>query len=371
VIGDLIEGTVGQTERGKRLGLNNINIPSVALGAPLSSTAGFGKGGTVGYRDEKAAGDKVVRDRNAANAAELSAAESREKVLAGSKTGALPAEIEEMEKALAKMSDKQTEALVAGNRDLLNSLNFANSISVKQLEAINKSDQFSDSEKSNLKDRRFEQIKTIHDPAALMAYTAAIAVPAAARTPAQIADIKKVEDARARVRGLSDSELEMIDPGYFDTSASSPTRPQAMEFISQLKQSQADTITTNKNGKFTSSQTSNVRKHRAKPLMDALTSGVAADIKREIKKADIKTKVSYMKTNGPAGIPIALDNNVLDTYDIKTLQRMALHENMTDGDISDLRSALLNPVRLARIPAGNPVVAWLNDPNKGVIEFPA
>jgi hypothetical protein len=139
-----------------------------------------------------------------------------------------------------------------------------------------------------------------------------------------------------------------------------------MEFISQLKPGQAETITTNKNGKFTSSQANNVKTHRAKPLMDALASGVALDIRREIKKADIKTKVSYMKTNGPAGTPIALDNNVLDTYDIKTLQRMALHENMTDGDISDLRGALIR-----RLPVGNAVRNWLEDPNKGVIEFPA
>src|SRR3990167_2417660 len=282
-------------------------------------------------------------------------------IVAGVAPGATNVQIYAMERALAGSSDKEIEAIVDSNRKLLGKQEFANRISVKQLEALNKSDRFCESEKDELKRQRFEQIKTIHDTAALLAYTAASAVPVGARSATQIADIKRVDDARARIKGLSDTELEMIDPMYFDT-----TRPEALEFISQLSSRQAETITINKNGKFTSTQKENVKKQRIKPLMTALSFGVAAEVRREMKKIDIKTKVSYMKINGPGGTPIALDSNGLDTYDIKTLQRMALHENMTDGDISTLRGALL-----ARLPVGNPVRIWLEDASKGVIEFPA
>lgn len=363
VIGDAIEGTVGRTGFGKAMGLNDVNMGSIPVMAGVSGAMGAGSGGTKSVMDERKESAKRVSERDTANKNELAQAVAKRDIVAGSQANASVAEIEKMEQALSKMSDKQVETLVSNNKDLLDKLNFANSISVKQLEAINKSDQFSDSEKSLLKDARFQQIKTIYDPTALMAYNKAETVRAAGGplTPADNAALKLVDDARARVRGLSDSELEMVDPNYLDIS-----KPEALEFISNLKSGQADTIMTNKGGKFTATQVANVKKQRSKPLMNALSSGVAKDVKKEIRGADIKTMVSYMRTNGPSGKPIALDPNVLDTYNIKTLQRMALHENMTDGDISTLRDELLK-----RLPAGNSVRKWLEDPDKGGVEFPA
>jgi hypothetical protein len=370
VVGDFIQGTAGRTDVGKKLGLNNVKTSAIEIAAPIAATTGAGKAGTKGYKEIKAENAKEVKEREAAKLAEiteLTAAENKKiaekAVKAGAKAGATTTEIEEMEKALTKLSDKETEAIVSSNRELLESQNFANSISVKQLEALNKSEQFSDQEKTNLKNARFDEIKDINDAAGI----AALAIPAATRTPAQVIDAARVEKARKRVKELSDSELEMISPNYLD-----PTTSEGKEFISQLKGSQVETITNNKNGKFSATQKDQVMKERMRPLKDALaatprTPAEVATIQSIVRKADIKTKVNYLKTDGGAGgVKIGLDPAVLVTYTVKTLQRMAAHDSMTDDDISTLRAALL-----ATLPPGHAVVAWLNDPNKGMVEFPA
>ncbi len=358
-LGSVIEGTLGRTRIGKSIGLNEVNIPSIAVGSRISGIAGTGEGGKKGYRELSEEKAKRIREREKTDASELRQAQNESDIKNGAKPGATTAEIEAMEKALSKLSDKETETLVASNRELLKSQEFANTISVKQLEAINKSDQFSEQEKDELKNRRFEEIKTIYNPAAMAAYTAATAVPVAARTPAQVADIKRMEDARSRVKGLSDSELEMIDVNYLD-----PSRPEGREFISQLKASQVETITTNKSGKFTTTQKNNIRDERMRPLKDALAAGSTPDIQREIRKADYKALVRYMKTPGRAGTNIALDLDVLPLYTPQTLKRMASHDDMTDTDIDTLRTALLAHGSAA-------TQAWLTNPDKGMIDFPA
>ncbi len=74
-----------------------------------------------------------------------------------------------------------------------------------------------------------------------------------------------------------------------------------------------------------------------------------------------------MRTPGRGGINIALDPAVLPVYTPKTLQRMAAQDSMSDNDISTLRAAILG----AGLPATHPSVAWLMDPDKGMIDFPA
>lgn len=358
-----------RTARDATFDIRNASVPGMPnatpIGAYMAGITGVGQGATKGYREEKEASDKKKRDKETANATELELAQAKRDVIAGSKDSATAIEIEKMEKALSKLSDKQTEALVAGNRGLLNSLNFANSISVKQLEALNKSDQFSDGEKNRLKGQRFAQIASITDAAGL----AAIAKRTAGVTPlttTELADAKRVDDARKRIKGLSDSELEMIDPNYLD-----PTRPEGREFISQLKAGQVETITANKGGKFTTTQKTKVGEERMRPLKDALGIGSipgpgnVADIQREIRKVDFKALVRYMKVDGRGTPPIkiALDPAVLPLYTSQTLKRMAAHDDMSDQDIHDLRVALLTGGNAATI-------AWLNDPDKGEVDFP-
>lgn len=356
VIGDAIRGTVGRTKLGGKIGLNDVNIPSIDIGNKLGGNI-IGTAERKGYKERKAESDKRVRERDAAEASEIKLAKTKNNVLEGAKDGAPTTAIDEMEKSLATLSDKETEALVASNRDLLESQNFANKISVKQLEAIVKSDQFSEEDKGRLKNARFREIEDINDADGLAAITKKAS--GGTLTKDETDAIAKVEKARTRVKALHDSELEMINPNYLD-----PDRPEGVEFIAQLKGSQVDAI--NKNNKFTSSQKEKIKTERMRPLMQALSAGKAVEAQNIVRKADIKTKVGYMKPTGTPPVVIATHPDVVPIYTIKMLQRMAAHDDMTDDDISNLRLAILmNPS------ANADTVKWLKDKDKGMVDFPA
>lgn len=337
VIGEAIQGTVGRTGWGKKLGLNDVNIPSVSVGKMLKSDDVVGTGGTKGYAETKSDSEKRVRERETKETAAYNLAMNKKDIIDGADApvpalGVIDPLVEKMEKALAKLSDKEVEALVASNRDLLKSQNFANAISVKQLEALNKSEQISDSQKVELKKARFSIIND--------------AMKAGGAGAGSVKD---------KIKALADSELEMIDPSYLENDA----------FVKELRVPQFDSII--KSNKFTSGQKDKTKKARMAPIVNAIRSRTPADIKSEFRKADIKTKVIYLKTEPWPGAPtnIGLDPEVLDTYNIKTLQRMAAHDDMTDDNIRTLRRALL-----AALPPTNPVVVWLNTPDKGMVEFP-
>ncbi len=245
VIGDAIEGTVGRTRVGRTLGLNDVNIPNAEIGAYATGLAGTGKGATKGVVEERADSAKRVQAREATNASELAIAQAKEAILAGANIGAGQQQIDAMEQALARLSDKQTEALVESNRDLLKSQNFANSISVKQLETLNKSEKLSDSEKDTLKNSRFTEINTA---------MTGLQIPIIQRTPAQVAAIA---DLPNQVRNnLADSELEMLNPDYL----------RMPEFVDALKSTQMETII--KSPKFTSAQKDNMRTQRFRAITD-------------------------------------------------------------------------------------------------------
>ena len=329
VIGEAIQGTIGRTGFGKKLGLNDVNIPNVPVGQFVKTDL-LGTAGTKGYVETKADSDKRVREREAKESTEFNLAQNKKAINDGAFAPAGSALIGDMEKSLAKLSDKETETLVASNRELLKSQNFANAISVKQLEAINKSDQFSDSEKNSLRGKRFLDIDSVMKIGGSGA--------------------SSVKD---KIKALADSELEMIDSKYIEDE----------DFVAQLKSSQIDSI--NKGSKFTSSQKEKLKNARMAPIVNAIRTGNTGVIKSEFRKADIKTKIIYLKTPGPGGINVGLDPDVLDTYNSKTLSRMAGHDDMTDGDIRTLRTALLTS-----LPATHSVVAWLNHADKGMVEFP-
>lgn len=135
--------------------------------------------------------------------------------------------VEPMELAMARMSDKEIEAMVEGNRALLNSQMFAQQISVQQLEALNKSDKFSETEKDQLKDKRFATIKSELAGAGPLT--------------------KQTSD---RIAGLSDKEIEMM----------SPTLLKDKRVIVSLKNSHMEAI--GKSTKFTQSQRSEMNSIR-------------------------------------------------------------------------------------------------------------
>lgn len=339
-LGDLVEGTIGRTKAGKWAGLNDVNIPSVNVGAPLSKFGNLGQAGTKGFKELSEEKEKRIKDRETTNSKELSETQAKidmnilkNQILSGANAAVGSPQFGEMEKALSKLSDKQTESLVESNRELLASQNFANAISVKQLEALNKSDQFSDAEKDLLKETRFKEINN------------AVAVGTAAAISA----------VGGKIKGLSDSELDMIDPSHLNKE----------EFVSQMKASQIDTI--EKSNKFTTSQKEGLRTARDMPIKRAIAAGNATAIRDIMKKADAKTRIRYMKVDGNPGVPIALDPIVLTTYKPSMLTKMAA--DMNQGDIDKLRTEL--EAVLAPAPGATPdkTYKWLMDPDKGLSIF--
>lgn len=326
IVGDVVRGTVGRTGFGKALGLDDVNIKDIDVGQNLTGKD-FGTSATKGYKESRAESDKRVQERDSARTAEWKLAEAKQAVIKGSTAPVGSTLIGEMEKALAKLSDKETEALVASNRELLRSQNFANAISVKQLEAINKSDQFSESEKTRLKDTRFADIN-----AAVAAGTATA-----------------ISSVKGKIKGLSDSELEMLEASHFGDE----------NFVAELRPAQFEFVTT-KSSKFTTSQKQTTKNIRIEPLMRALRAGNITNIQTLIRKVDHKTLAGFMNTPGRGGIPIALDPAVLPTYNPKMLTRMA--DEMNDADKLTLKTAI--------IAGGNTTtINWLNDPDKGGTMF--
>ena len=319
VVGGAIEGTLGRTAIGKKLGLNDVNIPSVPMNTLVHDMDMFGKGGTKGFKETKEEKDKRIREREEAVSGELAIAQAKEDVNKGANadpaTPAGIAAIEAMEKALAKLSDKQIEALVAGNRKLLESQNFANTISVKQLETLNKSEQFSESEKSMFKGIRFSSINT------------AMAAPAAVRPDA-------VGGVATNIKALADSELEMVDPAYLGDK----------DFVSQLRLSQVESII--KSNKFTTRQKEAFKTSRKQPLLDALAANNLVNAQNAVRKLGHKEVAAL-------DMPTLLHPTMLQVYSAQMLTRMV--QEMNPADVGVLRAAIIAA-------PGAPAAVWLGQP---------
>jgi hypothetical protein len=294
-LGAAIEGTLGRTPLGKKLGLNDVNIPSVAVSSIVKDMDLLGKGGTKGYKETKAESDKRVQDREAAASSELRQAQAKKAVIVGASAPLGSPAIDEMEKELSKLSDKETEALVASNRELLKSQNFANAISVKQLEALNKSDQFSEAEKGDVKNMRFDDINKA----------------VAAGNSASV---------KGKIKGLSDSELEMLNSNYMGDT----------DFVAQMRPAQVDAVI--KSSKFTSSQKNKIRDARKQPLIDAINAHDEITARAVIKRLSAK-EITSLDLDTVLRRP-----TILKIYTPEMLKRMAAE--MDISDISILRADL-------------------------------
>ncbi len=329
VVGDFVQGTVGRTGVGRKLGLDDVRIPSIPVGESVSAAVGAGKGTDGGFTERRTESKDRVAKREAEAKNEAALVEARNKVKEGANSTD-PIKIAEMEKALAKLTDKQTEALVAGNRELINSLNFANKISVQQLEAINKSDKLSEGEKAKLIENRYSGVKSklaVHN-------TAVTSARAANTTPPPMG--RDLSDA---ISGLHEKELEIIDPEFLRDP----------EFVGALKASQIDSIL--KSGKFTKPQKDAVRTARKQPLLSALHA-VPPDLNAASAAA---RKLGHKEIAGLDMVATLLHPTMLQVYTVQMLKRMA--PEMNSSDIPTLRAALLI--------GGSPAVqGWLNtDPD--------
>lgn len=321
-IGHVIEGTIGRTKIGKKIGLNEVRIPSMPVGAFAADQTGAGKGGTEGFRETQLAKTKRVETRDRLRDEEYRQVKDENDIKAG--IGAVPGTPAyiAMEKALSKMSDKEVEAIVDSNRQLLDKQEFANVLSVKQLEALNKSDKFSDAEKDQLKDARFRVINT------------ALA-PGGAGAAAVAGDIK----------ALSDTELDMINPMHLIN----------INFVGQLRGGQSEYIQ-NKSTKFTRHQKDEFKAKRREPLNNAIAAGNANLAQTELRKFNPKEITAL-------GMGVMNNTLLWNGYTPNMLKRMATE--MNTADIQTLRGSLLGPP----ITANAETAAWLVDPNTGVVDF--
>jgi hypothetical protein len=227
------------------------------------------------------------------------------------------------ERAINSSTTKEIEAIVESNRDLLSNQVFANKISVQQLEALNKSDKFTEAEKDTLKNGpvgvggRF---------AAINAGMAAMAVPVANRTPEQQVAVAALP---AATRILSETELEMINPAHLSDPG----------FASGLRGAQIDAI--NKNTKFTTSQRAALRGARQQPLVSAVQTVPAnpVAIQTAARRLNAKDLIGLMNRPGRGGINVAVDPAVLPIYTPQILKRMA--PDMDPADIITLRNAII------------------------------
>jgi len=318
VVGDAIRGTVGRTEFGKAVGLNDVNTGNIPLMSGISETLGAGKGGTQSVMDERKESADRVKKREEANAEELSQAVAKRDIMAGKDAVAGTPEYIAFEKALSKMSEKETEKLVASNKELLDSQNFANNISVKQLEALNKSDLVSSVEKGKIVAKRFSAINSAM----------------ASGSTASISAVSK------NIRSLSDSELEMLDPSYLQNE----------DFVSNMKPGQIDGI--NKGNRFTTTQRDALKKTRMAPLNRSLSLPVGPAA-----VAAAKAALKGLTPKEVSGLDIAelTNQTLMEAYSKQMLKRMA--PELNPSDIPIIRTAITTNA------PGSEAAAWLATPD--------
>lgn len=253
---------------------------------------------------------RVERARKAQGELDIMAGVGPAAIPLGTRTPAQQAAVDAMDRAITNASDKEIEAIVDSNRNLLRSQEFANSISVKQLDALNKSDKFTEAEKDQLKGNRFAEINT-----------------ALGHGGAGAASV------RQNIRRLSDTELEMINPAHLGNA----------DFVSQMQPSQIDAI--NKSTKFTTAQKGNLRTSRRAPLMAAIAAGNVAGARAVVREMGHKEV---------AGLDMVVLGNptMLQVYTPQLLTRMI--PEMNSADIPTLRAAI--------IAAGAPASGWLASP---------
>lgn len=360
VIGDAVRGTLGRAkignfELGKAIGADDFRTSSIEVGAPISRIAGTGVGGKS-YGETQAEKSKRLRDEQSKDREELKLAKANEDIVNGANAdGTDPTDpayldaIDKMEKALATLSAKEVETLVDNNRELLTKQEFANRISVKQLEALEKSDKFSDGEKDNLKTNRFMVINDVNST-----------------------DPNKVKAAVGRIKGLSDTEIEMLSSAQLSNT----------DIVKQFRPAQFESIA--KSSKFTGSQKKAIKEMRLNPLFDALDprrSGHVAGsatypsiikgmITKSLTPKDVAglmgTKYQFTKPDGTTDEQsILLHPQVVSQYTPNLLKRMG--QEMSTEDIQEIRNA----IDLIPTVSGSPVdrlKTWINS-NDGQNSF--
>lgn len=250
----------------------------------------------------------------------------------GAQSGASPAHIDEMHQTLLRMGPKEVENL---RTEDLKHPEIIRNITPQQLEAIVKSDKFTETEK-------FELLKVRHAPIVNSL------APGYVMTP----------DDKALITSLSTKELEMLDPSIL----TNPT------LVGTLRQSQVDDLM--KSDRFTPAQKKTLREERVRPIINNLApGGIPADARDTLRKINPKDLAKMFGTQVPTptgNVSLLLHPEVLEIYTPKTLTRMA--DELTPAQINDMKTAIMNAATMSGAvvpPQLTNLANWINDPDKG------
>ena len=298
---------------------------ATSAGAALSA----GKAGVGGFTERKKKTEEETRKaQDRYEVAEAKNAINRglkeEKAAASAGRPADPAIMKTMTDAIAKMSNSQVEALVTGNKELLDSESFAQTISLRQLEALNKNVELSENDKKTLANSRFADINA--------------AVERVARGGPDFDPAEK-----KRIQGLADRELDLLNRKHFELE----------DFVEVIKPSQMEYIMT-KSDDFT-----RVEKNELNNRREMAHSRSVVGIPANITDMDVKD-IARLEPR------IVNDISVLQHLSAKKLKRLA-------GEIKDSQANAIRGVITGApaAPRGTPIgdlQYWLNS-DDGIASF--
>jgi len=339
VIGDAIEGTVGRTSFGRRMGLDEVNIPSIPLGAPLTSQLDSGKPAEGGYKEEKAAKAKRMET------AKRESDEEYRKVRAmgilnnvvNPAAGTVPttAQITEVQELVKDMTGKEVAAL---DKNTLANEHVAEALTASHLKAIedDKDGKYSESDKREIFSAHFakveDAVEALRNPAAFAA------LPANVQTAHKNA-----------IKNVSDKEIDYIPASIFDPrqlSSATPDGERSRAFLQGLTQPQVDNLT--KGDKYVASEKQAIKDTKAKPLNDAFTAGTGLHITAAggaPARTGYEEAIRIMSEMRPETLiqldtPKLIDSKILTLYRPGLLNKMAARPELTEAKASAIRKAI-------------------------------
>lgn len=300
-----------------------------------------------------------------------------------------------MQKIIGKMSDKEIESLVEGNKKFLDSTAFTQTISARQLGTLHKSEKLDEQEKAKLLENRFSSISKAIKNSAVTAETKA-EIRDLTDTELKLIDkellknesfvkelkaaqienmlkgdelneterkslldtrFKEINEAvkggatgitgkRSQIQALSDKELAMLDRSYFENP----------DFVTALKGSQIDDI--QKLGDFTKDQ-----KNTIKTTRQAGHNAIIDTNKAIVNDLDVKdiAKIDITKLSDP---------EVLKNLSVKKLKR--LRDELKDPEARAIRDSIATEAARAGGAPVDPRITELNTwltSDRGTEEF--
>ena len=327
-LGDAIEGTVGRTAIGKRMGLDEVRIGAIPVGEMANDQVGVGKPGTEGYKEEAEAKKKRMDTKNKDRDEELRKALAKKIIEDGLSATATSAQIIEMQKTIKDMSNKEILAL---DHNTLTNEKVAEALTAGHLKAVNDSEK-SESEKREIFNKHFakvaestEILRTGIDPATGVALTD---------------PVKKKH--QAILRNISDKEIDYVpisifDPTKLDPSITTIEAERSRAFLRTITQPQVDNLT--KGDKLIASEKQAVKDARNKPINDAFTamnwtgtSDSAIELMRQM-RPEALVQLDLTKLTEP---------NIFELYSPALLNKMAARSELTEATANAIRTAIIN-----------------------------